>query len=58
MASLSYQAAKIAHADGGFPGYGPAVLLIQVSPGVLDFQAGLAAAVAPLTNPGAPARPS
>ena len=52
MASLSYQAVKIAHADWGFPGYGPAVLLVQVSPEVLDFQARLAAAVAPFTESG------
>ena len=52
MASLSYQIVKIAHADWGFPGYGPAVLLVEVSPEVLDFQARLAAAVAPFTEPG------
>jgi hypothetical protein len=52
MASLSYQAVKITHADWGFPGYGPAVLLVQVSPEVLGFQARLAAAVAPFTEPG------
>jgi hypothetical protein len=52
MASLSYRAVKIAHADWGFPGYGPAVLLVQVSPEVLDFQARLAAAVAPFTESG------
>jgi hypothetical protein len=39
MTALSYQAVKIAHADWGFPGYGPAALLVQVSPEVLDFQA-------------------
>src|SRR5271170_8049227 len=52
MASLSYQAVKIAHADWGFPGYGPAVLLVEVSPEVLDFQARLAAAVAPFVESG------
>jgi hypothetical protein len=52
MASLSYQAVKIAHADWGFPGYGPAVLLVEVSPEVLDFQARLVAAVAPFTESG------
>jgi hypothetical protein len=52
MTSLSYQAVKIAHADWGFPGYGPAVLLVQVSPEVLDFQARLAAAITPFTEPG------
>jgi hypothetical protein len=52
VASLSYEAVKIAHADWGFPGYGPAVLLVQVSPEVLDFQARLAAAIAPFTESG------
>jgi hypothetical protein len=51
MASLSYQAVKITHADWGFPGYGPAVLQMQVSPKVLDFQAKLVAAVAPYGAP-------
>jgi len=52
MAALSYRAAKITHADWGFPGYGPTVLLVEVSPEVLDFQARLVAAVAPFTEPG------
>jgi hypothetical protein len=52
ITSLSCQAVKIAHADWGFPGYGPAVLLVQVSPEVLEFQARLAAAVAPFTGSG------
>jgi len=52
MASLSYQIVKIAHADWGFPGYGPTVLQVQVSPEVLDFQAKLVAAVAPFTGSG------
>jgi hypothetical protein len=52
MASLSYPVVKIAHADWGFTGYGPAVLLVQVSPEVLDFQARLAAAIAPFTESG------
>jgi hypothetical protein len=52
MASLSYQAIKITHADWGFPGYGPAVLLVQVSPKVLDFQAYLVAAVSPFVESG------
>jgi hypothetical protein len=52
MASLSYQAVKITHADWGFPGYGPTVLLVQVGAKVLDFQANLVAAVAPFVEPG------
>jgi hypothetical protein len=52
MASLSYQAVKITHADWGFPGYGPTVLLVQVDSHVLDFQANLVAAVAPFVEAG------
>jgi hypothetical protein len=52
MAALSYQAVGITHADWGFPGYGPTVLQVQVSPGVLDFQARLVDAVAPFVEAG------
>ena len=52
MASLGYQAVKITHADWGFPGYGPTVLLVQASPAVLAFQAKLEAAVAPFVESG------
>jgi 2'-5' RNA ligase len=52
MASLGYQAVKITHADWGFPGYGPTVLLVQVSPEVVAFQAELEAAVAPFVESG------
>jgi hypothetical protein len=52
MASLSYEVVKIAHADWGFPGYGPTVLQVQVSEEVLDFQAKLVAAVAPFVESG------
>jgi hypothetical protein len=52
MASLSYQIVKIAHADWGFPGYGPTVLQVQVSPEVLDFQAKLVAAIKRFTESG------
>ncbi len=52
MPSLGYQTVKITHADWGFPGYGPTVLLVQVSPDVLDFQAKLVSAVAPFVEPG------
>jgi len=41
MAALSYEVTNITHADWGFPGYGPTVLQVQVSPKVLDFQAAL-----------------
>jgi hypothetical protein len=47
IASLGYQGVKITHADWGFPGYGPTVILVSVSPEVLAFQARLVDAVAP-----------
>jgi hypothetical protein len=50
MSSLGYKAVKITHADWGFPGYGPTVLLVQVSPEVLAFQAKLEAAVDPFVE--------
>jgi hypothetical protein len=52
MASLSYEVVKIAHADWGFPGYGPTVLQVEVSPEVLDFQAKLVAAVSSFVGSG------
>jgi hypothetical protein len=52
MASLGYQAVKITHADWGFPGMAPTVLLVQVSPEVLAFQAALVTAVAPFVESG------
>jgi hypothetical protein len=52
VGSLSYEVVKIAHADWGFPGYGPTVLQALVSPEVLDFQAKLVAAIAPSVEPG------
>ena len=52
MASLSYLAVKITHADWGFPGYEPTVLLVDVSDDVLDFQADLVDAVAPFVESG------
>lgn len=47
MAKLSYRAVAIRHADWGVPGQGLAVLVLQPSPQVLDFQANLLAAVTP-----------
>jgi hypothetical protein len=52
IGSLSYQAVGITHADWGFPGYGPTVLQVQVSPEVLAFQARLVDAIAPFVEPG------
>ena len=50
--ALSYRAVAIKHADWGVPGQGLAVLLIQPSPQVSDFQAALLAAVTPFTESG------
>jgi len=52
MSALSYQATNITHADWGFPGYGPTVLQVAVSPKVLDFQAKLVAALTPFVEAG------
>ena len=52
MAALSYQVTNITHADWGFPGYGPTVLQVQVTPPVLDFQAKLVAAIEPFVESG------
>ena len=52
VAALSYQAVAIRHADWGVPGQGLAVLVLQPSPQVLDFQAALLAAVTPFTESG------
>ena len=48
MTALGYQAVTITHADWGFPGYGPTVLLVQVSPEVLLFQAKLVSRCRPI----------
>ncbi len=50
MSSLSYQAIAIRHGAWGVPGQGLAVLLVQPSPEVLDFQASLLAAVTPFVE--------
>jgi hypothetical protein len=47
VASLSYEAVAIGHADWGVPGQGLAALVLKPSPQVLDFQASLLAAVTP-----------
>ncbi len=52
MGELSYQAVRITHADWGFPGYGPTVLQVEVSPKVLEFQAKLVAALEPFVESG------
>jgi hypothetical protein len=36
--SLSYKAMKITHADWGFPGIAPTVLLVETNDAVLDFR--------------------
>ncbi|MEU2244941.1 hypothetical protein ABZ572_36780 [Streptomyces sp. NPDC018338] len=50
--TLSYRAVAIKHADWGVPGQGLAVILIQPSEQVLDFQAALLAALTPFTESG------
>lgn len=50
MSALSYRAVAIRHAGWGVPGQGLAVLLVEPSPEVLDFQAGLLAAVTPFVG--------
>jgi hypothetical protein len=52
MASLSYEAVKITHADWGFPGVAPTVLMVEVGDKVLDFQAALLAAITPFVESG------
>jgi hypothetical protein len=56
MARLGYQADRITHADWGFPGYGPTVLLVQVSSEVLEFQAKLVTALEPFVESGGTAQ--
>src|SRR5262249_32018874 len=50
--ALSYRAVAIRHADWGVPGQGLAVILIQPSRQVSEFQAALLAAVTPFTESG------
>jgi hypothetical protein len=52
LAALSYRAVKITHADWGFPGIAPTVLMVKVSDKVLDFQAALLAAIIPFVESG------
>jgi hypothetical protein len=49
---LSYRAVAIKHGEWGVPGQGLAVILVQPSPQVLEFQAALLAAVTPFTESG------
>lgn len=51
MSALAYEAVAIRHADWGVPGQGLVGIVIQPNPAVLDFQAGLLAAVTPYTEP-------
>jgi hypothetical protein len=52
LASLSYEAMKITHADWGFPGVAPTVLQVEIDDTVLAFQAKLLAAIAPFCESG------
>jgi hypothetical protein len=51
-ASLSYQAVAIRHTDWGVLGQGLAVIVVQPSSQVLEFQANLLAAVTPFVGSG------
>jgi hypothetical protein len=52
LASLAYTATKITHADWGFPGIAPTVLMVEIGDQVLEFQAALLAAVAQFVESG------
>jgi len=52
VAALSYRAVALRHADWGVPGQGLAVIVVEPSSHVLDFQAALLAAVTPFTASG------
>jgi hypothetical protein len=52
VAALSYDAVALRHGDWGVPGQGLAVIVVQPSSQVLDFQAVLLAAVTPFTDSG------
>jgi hypothetical protein len=52
LASLSYLATRITHADWGFPEVAPTVLQVEVGDEVLAFQATLLAAIAPFCESG------
>jgi hypothetical protein len=52
VATLSYHAVALRHGDWGVPGQGLAVIVVQPSAQVLDFQAALLAAVTPSTASG------
>jgi hypothetical protein len=52
VATLSYHAVALRHADWGVPGQGLAVIVVQPGSQVLDFQAALLAAVTPFTASG------
>jgi hypothetical protein len=48
--ALTYKAVALRHTEWGVPGQGLAVIVIEPSPAVLDFQAALLAAIAPHTE--------
>jgi len=52
MATLSYQAVEIGHADWGVPGQGLAAIVLQPSAQVLDFQAALLKGITPFVGSG------
>jgi hypothetical protein len=50
--SLAYKATKITHADWGFPGIAPTVLMVETNDAVLDFQGKLLASISPFVESG------
>jgi hypothetical protein len=52
MGALEYEAVNITHANWGFPGYGPTVVLVNVNDAVLTFQRDLEAAIRPFVRAG------
>jgi hypothetical protein len=52
LSSLVYEATKITHADWGFPGIAPTVLMVETNAAVLDFQAHLLASISPFVESG------
>jgi hypothetical protein len=52
LGALEYKAVKITHADWGFPGIAPTVLMVETNDAVLDFQAHLLAAISPFVESG------
>jgi hypothetical protein len=52
LGALAYRATKITHADWGFPGIAPTVLMVETNDAVLEFQAELLASISPFVGSG------